>query len=113
MRKNACLLYTSRPHGERVCSSEEKIKDVFKLADVGLIELGKTAFAAGDGGKALILNVTKFCKISAGCLELTGPARCVSETAIGPGFLPSIMLGATVVACLILLVLDLRNKRCV
>ena len=58
----------------RVCSSEEKIKDIFELTDIGLMELDKTAFAAGDGGKALILNAKKFCEISAGCLKLTGAA---------------------------------------
>lgn len=33
-----------------------------------------------------------------------------AQYTIGPGFLPSIMLGATIVACLILLALDIRSK---
>ena len=33
-----------------------------------------------------------------------------SQYTIGPGFLPSIMLGLTIVSCLILLVFDLKKK---
>jgi len=33
-----------------------------------------------------------------------------SQYTIGPGFLPTIMLGATIVCCIILLLLDLRDK---
>lgn len=33
-----------------------------------------------------------------------------SQYTIGPGFLPLIMLGATIVCCIVLLILDLRDK---
>ena len=33
-----------------------------------------------------------------------------SQYTIGPGFLPIIMLGATIVCCMILLLLDLKDK---
>lgn len=34
-----------------------------------------------------------------------------AQYTIGPGFLPSIMLGATIVACLILLALDIAARQ--